>query len=130
MLCQRFPHIYSIASDKNTIVVEIWRGGDNGGSWEIHFNCHAQDWELEAFADFCNSLYRCRPANMKDSMRWKGCPSGSFSVKSYYKKFTLAGGIENVPYRQVWHKNAPLKVCFFVWKAVWSQVLTINNLSR
>lgn len=58
------------------------------------------------------------------------CPAGSFSMKSYYERLTPRRGIENFPQRQVWYKNVPLKVSFFVWEAVQGRVLTTDNLRR
>ena len=45
-LKEAFPLLFSLASQKNAIVANMWDGRGSGGQW-VHFKRPFQDWEME-----------------------------------------------------------------------------------
>jgi hypothetical protein len=54
---------------------------------------------------------------------------GLFEVKSFNRALSPCGSL-SIPWKRVWKSRAPLRVAFFVWTAVCSKILTLDNLGR
>ena len=54
---------------------------------------------------------------------------GLFEVKSYYRALSPRGS-SSLPWKSAWRSKAPPRVAFFVWMAVRSKILTLDNLGR
>jgi hypothetical protein len=54
---------------------------------------------------------------------------GLFEVKFYYRALSPCRSL-SFPWKSVWRSKAPPRVVFFVWMAVHSKILTLDNLGR
>jgi hypothetical protein len=54
---------------------------------------------------------------------------GIFEVKSFYRVLSSFGSI-SFPWKSIWRSKAPPKVAFFAWTAIYSKILTLDNLRR
>ena len=81
-------------------------------------------------ASFYKSLYDCKlRGEGKDKLWWLPSRKGLFEVKSFYRVLSPRGP-GSFPWKSVWKSKAPPRVAFFVWTAVHSKILTLDNLGR
>ena len=74
-LKEAFPDLFSIASSKDTWVVDIW----DSGSWNPRFFRQLIDWELEEVANFFGRLHDYFPSsNFEDILVWVDTKNGVF----------------------------------------------------
>ena len=79
-------------------------------------------------ASFYRRLYACKlRGEGKDKLWWLPSRKGIFEVKSYYRELSPRGSL-SFPWKSVWRSQAPLRVAFFIWTAVRSKILTLDNL--
>ena len=90
----------------------------------MHFRRSFQDWELEEVTRFLEKVQEG-----EDSLVWKNDERGKFSVKSYYKSLR-AENIVLFPAKEIWGPCAPLRSCFFVWKAVWGKIFNSRHINE
>jgi hypothetical protein len=65
----------------------------------------------------------------EDKLWWVPSRKGLFEVKTYYRVLSTCGS-DPFPWKSVWKSKAPPRVAFFVWTAVHSKILTLDNLGR
>jgi hypothetical protein len=129
-LKEAFPGLFSIASFKEASIADNMEHSSNSVQWNIQFNRLVHDWEVGELASFYKCLYDCKlRGEGKDKLWWVPSRKGLFEVKSFYQMLSLCGSV-SFPWKSVWKSKAPPRVAFFVWLAVHSKILTLDNLGR
>ncbi|KAB1208900.1 hypothetical protein CJ030_MR6G006004 [Morella rubra] len=123
-----FPKVFSLACCKDGMVVDYLSNDILSLVWEIQFFRSANDWELAEFTAFYSTLYamvfRC---NSEDRLVWMGAKDGVFTVREFYSSCS-GGNSQLFPWRGVWRTKVSMRVSFFVWEAMHSRNLMIDNL--
>ena len=129
-LCNHFPNLFNIASNKEAKVADIWDSREGDGCWCPTFLRSLNDWELEEMTRFLQILHdhKFRPMG-EDKLSLKNAKDKGFSVKSMYKGFDVSPAFD-FPHRLVWNPVAPPKIGVFAWEAAWGKVLTLDQLKR
>ena len=129
-LCNRFPNLFNIATNKDAKVAEIWDSREGVGCWSPTFLRSLNDWELEEMTRFLQILHghNFHPLG-EDKLSLKNVNNKGFSVKSMYKGFDVSPALD-FPHRLVWNPAAPPKTGVFAWEAAWGNVLTLDQLKR
>ena len=127
-LCNRFPNLFNIATNKEAKVVEIWDSSEGDGCWSPTFVRFLNDWELEEMTRFLQILHdhKFHPSGV-DKLSLKNAIDKGFSVKSMYKGFDVSLAL-NFPHRLVWNPVAPPKTGVFAWEAAWGKMLTLDQI--
>jgi hypothetical protein len=80
-------------------------------------------------ASFYKRLYDCKLRGEGiDKLWWVPSRKGLFEFKSY--RVLSPRGLVSFPWKSVWKSKAPPRVAFFVWTAIHSKILTLDNLGR
>ena len=56
-LCNRFPTLFNLATNKEAKVADIWDSGEGVGCWSPTFLGALNDWELEELTRFLHILH-------------------------------------------------------------------------
>ena len=122
--------MFSIARFKEASIADNVERSSDSILWNIQFTRLIHDWEVEELASFYRCLYDCKVRGEGIDKLWR-VPSrkGLFEVKSFYRALSPHGSI-SFPWKSVWRSKAPPRVAFFVWTAVHSKILTLDNLGR
>jgi hypothetical protein len=79
---------------------------------------------------FYRCLYDCKlQGEGIDKLWWVPSRKGLFEVKSFYRALSHRE-LVSFPWKSVWRFKTPPRVAFFVWTAVHSKILTLDNLGR
>ena len=129
-LCNRFPNLFNIATNKEAKVAEIWDSREGDGCWSPTFLRPLNDWELQEMTRFLQILHgiKFQPLGV-DKLSLKNVNVKGFSVKSMYKGLNVSPALD-FPHRLVWNPVAPPKTGVFAWEAAWGKVLTLDQLKR
>ena len=129
-LCNLFPILFNLASNKEGKVADIWDSGEGAGCWSPTFLRALNDWELEEMTRFLHILHdqKFRPTG-EDKLMLKNVKAKGFSVKTMYKGIDVSPAFD-LPHRLIWNPVAPQKIGVFAWEAVWGKVLTLDQLKR
>ena len=128
-LSQIFPQLFTLASNRNAKVSEVWDSSLGQGGWNLRLARDFNDWELEQIGNMLNLLKDFRTSTEEDAVRWKRESNGVFGAKGAYK--ILVGSSACVfPNRRIWMDKVPTKVSFFAWEASWGKILTLDKLQR
>ena len=118
----RFPTLFSLATNKEAKVADIWEMREGEGFWFPTFIRALNDWEIEEMTRFFQILHdqQFRPTGV-DKLTLQNVKDRGFSVKSMYK------GVEDsppfvFPHRIVWNSVVPPKIGVFAWEAAWGKV--------
>ncbi|RVX06271.1 LINE-1 retrotransposable element ORF2 protein [Vitis vinifera] len=76
-LSQRFPHLYTLAADRNAKIEDLWDQNVGEGGWNLRFIRDFNDWEVELVGELLQALRGVRISWEDDSVFWKGGGSGS-----------------------------------------------------
>ena len=127
-LCNRFPNLFNIATNKEAKVAEIWDSREGDGCWSPTFLRPLNDWELQEMTRFLLILQgiKFQPLGV-DKLSLKNVNVKGFSVKSMYKGLDVSPALD-FPHRFVWNPVAPPKTGVFAWEAAWGKVLTLDQL--
>jgi hypothetical protein len=129
-LKEEHPGLFSIARLKEASITDNMERSSNSIQWNIQFTRLMHDWEVGELASFYKSLYDCKlRGEGKDKLWWVPSRKGLFEVKSIYRALSHRGPV-SFPWKSVWKSKAPPRVAFFVWMAVHSKILTLDNLGR
>jgi hypothetical protein len=129
-LKEEFPGLFSIASLKEASIADNMEHSSNSIQWNIQFTRLIHDWEVGELASFYKCLYDCKlRGEGNDKLWWVPSCKGHFEVKSFYRMLSPRG-LASFPWKSVWKSKAPPRVAFFVWTAVHSKILTLDNLGR
>jgi hypothetical protein len=122
--------LFSIARLKEASIADNMEHSSNFIQWNIQFTRLIHDWEVGELASFYKSLYDCKlQGEGKDKLWWVPSRKGLFEVKSFYRALLPRGQV-SFPWKSVWKSKTPHRVAFFVWTAVHSKILTLDNLGR
>ena len=126
-----FPMLYTMSGSKRASVKEVWRPVGELGGWDLWFEKHLIDWEMETVENLFNRIKdkKINPLE-EDRMAWKLTKDGHFSLKSSFEFFEGERGTDLFPKRLFWNKWVPSKMGFFAWEAWWGRVLTMDQLKR
>ena len=129
-LCNRFPNLFNLATNKEAKVADIWDSREGDGCWTPTFLRPLNDWELVEMTRFLLILHghKFRPMGV-DKLVLKNAIDKGFSVKSMYKSLDVSPALD-FPHRLVWNPVAPPKTGVFAWEAAWGRVLTLDQLKR
>ena len=87
-----FPMLYTMFGSKRASVKEVWRPVRERGGWDLRFERHFNDWELETVENLFNLIKDKKINPLEEDRRaWKLSKDGRFSVKSSFD-FFLRGG--------------------------------------
>jgi hypothetical protein len=129
-LKEKYPGLFSIARFKEASIANNMEPSSNSIQWNIQFTRLLHDWEVGELASFYKRLYDCKLRGVgKDKLWWMPSRKGLFEVKSFYRALSPRG-LVSFPWKSVWKSKAPPRVAFFVWTAVRSKILTLDNLGR
>jgi hypothetical protein len=129
-LKEEFPGLYNIASFKDASIADSMEYSSESIQWNIQFSRLIHDWEVGDLATFYKCLYEYKlRGEGRDKLWWMPSRKGVFEVKSFYRALS-PHGLGSFPWKSVWKSKAPPRVAFFVWTAVHSKILTLDNLGR
>ncbi|RVW26393.1 putative ribonuclease H protein [Vitis vinifera] len=129
VLCQGFPDLFSMATQRNVTVEEYWDQNLGQGGWNLRLLRDFNDWELGMVGNLLVELREYRVTLEEDSVFWKEGKDGLFKVKKAYSVLANTEGAE-FPHSNVWVDRVPTKIAFFAWEAAWGKVLTLDRLQR
>lgn len=71
-------------------------------------------------------------ANQPDQRYWKLEKNESFSVKLFYRQLIngMISGPPVFPFKQIWKRNVPSRMAFFIWEACKGGILTTEMLMK
>jgi hypothetical protein len=135
-LKERYPRLFSISTQKQASVAEIW-SGEGGSRWNLIWRRRLFVWEGTLLEDFVGVLQDVNLTAQEDSWRWKYDTNGVFSVKSTYtlvfdlmiERGNFAPDLMSA-FRAVWKGPTPSKVQGFVWMMLLDRIPTKSNLFR
>jgi hypothetical protein len=135
LLCDRFPRLFSISSQKEAMVNELVVVEGEVMTWNFSWRRRLFVWEDEIVVCLLGVLESVRFSNNVDSWRWLLASDGCFSVKSAYESLSkdLVVG-SNFPmfeakiFKDIWCSPAPSKVIVFSWQILHDRVPTKDNL--
>jgi hypothetical protein len=129
-LKEEFPGLHSIARFKEASIADNMEYSSDSIQWNIQFSRLFHDWEVGELAAFYKCLYDYKlQGEGRDKLWWVPSRKGVFEVKSFYRALSPRGSV-SFPWKSVWKSKAPPRVAFFVWTAVHSKILTLDNLGR
>jgi hypothetical protein len=83
-LCVLYPRLYSIASNQEWKVGEMWGGSRGGWRWNFEWRRELFVWEGDLFHNLIERLEGVILGDSPDCWVWKPEEGGGFSVKSSY----------------------------------------------
>jgi hypothetical protein len=129
-LKEEYPGLFSIARFKEASIANNMEPSNISIQWNIQFTRLLHDWEVGELASFYKRLYDCKLRGVgKDKLWWMPYRKGLFEVKSFYRALSPLG-LVSFPWKSVWKSKALPIVAFFIWTAVHSKILTLDNLGR
>ena len=114
-LCNRFPTLLNLATNKEAKVADIWDSKEGVGCWSPTFLRSLNDWELEEMTRFLQTLHDQKFRFMgedEDKLSLKNVKDKGFSVKIMYKGFDVSPAFD-FPHHLVWNPVFPLKIGVF-----------------
>ncbi|KAL5716954.1 hypothetical protein ACHQM5_010053 [Ranunculus cassubicifolius] len=140
-LCESFPELYVIATNKNAKIREIFTSNENGGTWNVIFTRLAQDWEVARLIEEIYGVLHEVGLTFgeEDGREWLWGKGGRFSVKSFYDVIAKEMAEEELreeeitrdfPYKRIWDVEVPFRICFFVWMVYLGRIQTMENLNE
>ena len=136
-LALTFPRVYSISSQKEAKVGELWRFQDGVVTWNLHWRRVPFVWEHNLIRNLLVLIERVMLGVEEDRWRWVPEEGGLFSVRSAYRVLEetvlVDGGLselEEEVYANLWKSPAPSKVVAFSWMLLLDRIPTRANLVR
>jgi hypothetical protein len=132
-LCLTFPRLFSISSQKEAMVGEVWEDGDSNLTWRRSLFV----WEEGLVHILLDELEGQEVSASVDSWWWKLEEGGIFSVSSSYSLLVKLQmplePLENTKamvFGSVWKSPAPSKVVVFSWQSLLDRIPTKDNLLK
>ena len=66
---------------------------------------------------------------LEDKLKWEETKDGVFPVKSMYLALSSIPS-ESFPWLGLWKTGVQPKISFFIWEAIWGEILTCDQLQR
>jgi hypothetical protein len=135
-LCDRFPRLFSISTQKEASVEEVRNQTSVSGDWRLEWRRRFFEWEKLLFNDLLE-IINTAIFSSEEEDRWVWMPEGGavFTVKSAYRILSAfsvldsAAGQWNMSvFNAIWKCPAPSKVSGFVWQLLHGRIPTRNNL--
>ena len=80
-LCITFPTLFSLAVQKDAMILEIWDALNDGG-WSPRFSRPFNEWEVREVVNFMKMIHPWKVvANREDKLVLKGGTPNVYSVK-------------------------------------------------
>jgi hypothetical protein len=83
-LKDRFPRLYSISTQKEALVADVWNPTDGGENWRLLWCRRFFVWEETVFEELREVINRVTLLNATDKWGWKPENDAVFMVKSVY----------------------------------------------
>ncbi|GAU20845.1 hypothetical protein TSUD_120370 [Trifolium subterraneum] len=136
-LCDRFPRLFSVSSQQNSMVRDVVGDGSGLLRWDLGWRRRLFVWEQEQLSVMLDGLPGIEFSEREDKWRWDQEDDGRFSVMSAYlllgKIFTedsMFSTQELKVFRTIWKSQAPSKVIAFSWKLLRNRIPTKRNLAN
>jgi hypothetical protein len=136
-LRDKFPRLFSLSSQKEATVREIWCDDGDVGRWSLMWRRDCFQWELELVNQLLQILDTVLFKDVGDSWGWTLSGEDSFTVKSAYSM--LATDLvyvdvfdvdEKSVFDRIWCSPAPSKVVMFSWQLLHYRIPTRSNLAH
>jgi hypothetical protein len=132
----RFPRLFSISNQKNSLVAEVVNLDVDGGRWNLLWRRRLFEWEKDLENDLLVLINPIWPlSNDVDRWGWKPENGADVTVSSTYRIVSnfssLAFSVSPLNSRifsSIWKCPAPSKVSGFVWQLLHGRIPTRNNL--
>jgi hypothetical protein len=135
-LKDRFPRLFSIASQKEAKVADVW-GGSVLGQWNFHWRRRLFVWEETLLEELVEVLQPVMLTAEEDKWRWSIDSNGGFSVNSTYAFVSdlLAEQVnitkeQIAAFKGIWKCTVPSKAQGFAWLVLNDRIPTKANLFR
>jgi hypothetical protein len=135
LLCESFPRLFSISTQKEAMVDELVVIDGDVMSWNLSWRRRLFVWEDEILLRLLGVLDSARFSNNADSWRWVLAPDGCFTVKTAYESLArdlvvgpLLPALEAKVFKDFWCSPAPSKLLVFSWQFLHDRVPTKDNL--
>jgi hypothetical protein len=135
-LCDRFPRLFSMSTQKEASVADVRNQISATGEWRLEWRRRFFEWEKLLFNDLLQ-LINTAALSIEEEDRWVWLPEGEavFSVKSTYRIVAAFSAIDCAVaqcfmpiFTAIWKCPAPSKVSGFVWQLLHGRIPTRNNL--
>jgi hypothetical protein len=136
MLCEKFPRLFSIISNKDATVAEVWSPGVGSG-WNLIWRRNLFVWETTLLEELLLLLGPIVLSTERDDLGWRPEQGGVFSVKSTY---TLVSNLlierrmvtldQELAFKVIWKCPVPSKVSGLVWMVLHDKMSARDNLVR
>jgi hypothetical protein len=136
-LREQFPRLFSLSSQKEALVREIWCTDGDMGRWNLTWRRECFQWELELVIQLHQILATVVLNEDADSWVWTASEEDSFTVKTAYS--SLATDLVNTDmfdadekhvFEHIWCSPAPSKVVVFSWQLLHYRLPTRSNLAH
>lgn len=135
--CLIFPMLFSLATNKEYCVGDMWPGGGIGGRRGFEWRRELFVWERDLLHNLEVVLEEVVVGGGPDRWVWKPEVGGIFSVKSCYaslQKLDSSEGelstVDKVVFGDLWKCGAPSKALAFSWKLILDRIPSKVNLAK
>lgn len=127
----RFPRIFGLVSNKNTIVGELGSFLNGRWQWDLGLRRRLFNWERPRYNELIAVINLMVPSKGTYSIIWKRAPDGIFSVKNGYSAAEIrVYGSTSWLLSKHCRKLIPHKVCLFMWQLKENRVAFKENLMK
>ena len=123
-LQQKFPSLYSIASNKNITVANVL----GTVPINLYFRRTLLGHNRTQWLQLVERLMRVNLLDEPDKFKWSLTSNSVFTVKSYYED--LLNGHTRYLRKYLWKLKIPLKIKIFLWFLHRKELLTKDNLAK
>jgi hypothetical protein len=134
-LKDKFPRLYSISTQKEDLVAEVWSPLGAGDKWRLLWRRRLFVWEEGLCGEMLQIINQISLSDEDDRWCWRPGEDAVFSVKSTYSLVAnLSDSVSYFPpwqskiFAKIWKCPAPSKVSVFVWQLLHNRIPTKGNL--
>jgi len=134
ILKRNFSRHFDLVDNKMTTVAKMysleWGGGEGGEAWKWRRQLFS--WEEKQLRECCVILSNIvLQPNSPNTWFWHLQASNNYNVTSAYNyMFSSVNIMEADHSNNIWNKEVPLKVNFFVWHLLRKRLLTTEHLIK
>jgi hypothetical protein len=132
-----FPRLYSISTQKEVSVADMWYPTDGVAKWRLLWRRRFFVCEETVLEEMLEVINRVTLSNLPDKWGWKPENDADFTVKSVYNLVSILSSLDvlEVPWHAkvfagIWKSPTPSKVCGFVWQLLHNRTPTRSNLAK
>ena len=129
LLKRLYPQLYVCSNDKEACISDVscYQEGGHNRIWNLRFHRDFHERELEAAFSFLEFIQSQIPrGGGSDTSHQCLNENSKFDTQSYYNNIRGAVAF-NFPWKGVWKAKISKRVAFFVWTAVYGQILILDN---